>query len=60
VEATTSEISRQIKKRRMKSIAPFIPLLKEWDIYKFTEVVPKKERAIQGFKKLKEFINVTS
>jgi len=60
VEATTSEISRQIKKRRMKSIAPFIPLLKEWDIYKFTEVVPKKERAIQGIKKLKEFVNVTS
>ncbi|MCD6399603.1 hypothetical protein J7L85_02310 [candidate division WOR-3 bacterium] len=60
VEATTSEISRQIKKRRIKSIEPFIPLLKEWDIYKFTEVVPKRERAMKSLKEVKEYINGTA
>lgn len=57
IESTTTEISYYIKKLKLNELIEFIPLLKEWDIYKFTEIKPLKEKAEESLNKVREFIN---
>uniref|UniRef100_A0A7C4UHE4 Uncharacterized protein n=1 Tax=candidate division WOR-3 bacterium TaxID=2052148 RepID=A0A7C4UHE4_UNCW3 len=57
IESTTTEINYYAKRLKLKNVEEFIPILREWDIYKFTEIMPERERAIESFNKVKEFIN---
>ncbi len=57
IESTTTEISQYIKKLKLSELNEFVPLMKRWDIYKFTEIAPDKKDAEESFNKVKEFIN---
>ncbi|HDI83589.1 MAG TPA: hypothetical protein ENF18_07360 [candidate division WOR-3 bacterium] len=59
IEATTTEIAHYIRKKHIKELEVCIDWLREWDIYKFTEIMPQKQRAEEYFKKVEEFINVS-
>ena len=59
VEATTTEIAHHIRKRRVKELEECIDWMREWDLYKFTEMVPQKQRAEEYYEKVKEFLNAS-
>lgn len=58
IESTTTEIARYVKKNKINELNDFVELLREWDIYKFTEILPEKERALFSFEKIKGFVDV--
>ncbi len=57
VESTTTEISQYIKKLKLNELNEFIPIMREWDIYKFTDIEPEKNRAVESFDKVKGFVD---